>query len=858
MPPEDSKRRPPAAPDRDARDRATELLAGTVDAEGAVPQLAFDRLCAVHPELRVALHRCRSDYEAARSALAGGSGIDNGLRAELRTFARAERCTQAATELGRGGSSVVSRVADPQLGRYLARKVLSIDTRRALDERDRGRVRRFLSEARTVATLEHPGVLPVLAAGIDDEGRPFLETPIVRGRSLRDLLVDADRQGAWPLQRLVFMLIQVCDAVAFAHTRGVVHRDLKPENVLIGDFGAVYVVDWGLAKLVGAEEPSAADVPRRAASIGTTIDGQVLGTIPYMAPEQARGVPSEIGPASDQYSLGSILYEFLAGHAPYVDELDSTSIDRCLELVTVRAPRRIPRRAPRAPAELVAVCERAMARAPSARYRDVPALAADLRAWVDGRVVRAHAIGPIAELRKWILRNRLIAALVLLVTIVSIAGALVLAHVEARRAAALRDLSDGWLLTHLQMEAGALWPIHPDRVAAMHQWLVRAEDLVARTDLHRMLAAAAAGEERLRRTRFVEDMVAFAAAEGTMASVRTRLVAAESLARRSLVEHAAAWDRAIAAIADPQHCPQYDGLRIRPQLGLVPLGQDPGSGLWEFAHLPSGAPPRRDADDRLQIEEANGMVLVLLPGGRCWIGASAAAGNPRHHDAIATAEESPVHAVTLAPFFLAKYEMTQAQWLRATGANPSYYAPGPSMPVLDLTHPVESIDSDTAERTVRRLGLELPTEVQWEYAARGGTDADPYGRLDASVPLSAFANLADRTARQGGGPPGWPYSDELDDGWVLHAPVGRLRPNGFGLHDVIGNVWEWCRDGFGSYRAPARDGDGLRLDRSARGRIHRGGSFANSAASARVSNRDHCPAHSSYDRIGVRPTRCLE
>ena len=136
------------------------------------------------------------------------------------------------------------------------------------------------------------------------------------------------------------------------------------------------------------------------------------------------------------------------------------------------------------------------------------------------------------------------------------------------------------------------------------------------------------------------------------------------------------WREAVASIADPSECPQYRGLEIEPQLGLLPIGRDPDSGLWEFAHLATGdVAERADGDGRLAIDEATGLVFVLLPPGRFDMGAQSLAADRPNHDPDARRQEGPVHRVELSAFFLSKFEMTQAQWTRVSGDNPSYHRP---------------------------------------------------------------------------------------------------------------------------------------------------------------------------------------
>ena len=240
--------------------------------------------------------------------------------------------------LGKGGMGEVWRVYDAQLDRSVAMKIIG--------ERIAGRSR-FVLEARATAKLQHPGIVPIHDLGELADGRLYYTMEEVKGQTL----LDAISAGAWTSLRLVDVLKDVCEAVAFAHARELLHRDLKPENILLGEHGAVRVVDWGLVKVMG--EASGARI--------------VAGTPGFMSPEQASGAVDELTPASDVWSLGAILYCILFGE---VRSGGPAAIERNSSSGVSHA--------------LAALCDRAMAASPADRFADAGALAAAMTDWLEG------------------------------------------------------------------------------------------------------------------------------------------------------------------------------------------------------------------------------------------------------------------------------------------------------------------------------------------------------------------------------------------------------------------------------------------------------------------------------------------
>ena len=273
--------------------------------------------------------------------------------------------------------------------------------------------------------------------------------------------------------------------------------------------------------------------------------------------------------------------------------------------------------------------------------------------------------------------------------------------------------------------------------------------------------------------------------------------------------------------------------------------------------MATGEEPVRGEDGRLELTEASGLVFVLFAGGTFTMGAQARDPSGPNHDPQAQGDEGPPHVVALSPFFLSKYELTQGQWQRFTGLNPSYFKP-PGGQAPSLLHPVEQVSWFDCVETCRRMGLSLPTEAQWEYAARGGTTSVWWtGNERETLRMEKAANLADQAAKRTGAIwraiEDWP---ELDDGYAFHAPVNTLAPNPFGLHHVHGNVREWCLDGHYFYSGSAKK-DPLGEPSGSSARVPRGGSFFGSAAGARSADRDVVTPMTAYDALGFRPARAL-
>jgi len=315
--------------------------------------------------------------------------------------------------IDKGGMGIVYEVRDQRLNRSVALKVMM-----QTEDKNPDLTQRFIEEAQVTSQLEHPNIIPLHELGVDGEGRMFFTMKLVRGETLATLLSRWREQdtSATLLYEALTIVIKVCDALAFAHSKGVVHRDIKPANIMIGEYGEVLVMDWGIARVL-SKQSSAQDRARRAPrtayrdrsslDIGTTtaltLDGDIIGTPGYMAPEQARGDIAEIDGRTDIYSVGAIIYELLAG-VRAITGATSDVVSKTIDGVIVPPSELSPDRA--IPGELEAVAMKAMSLAMADRYQNMRELAHDLESYLAGRSVSAKRDSLAETALKMVRRNR--------------------------------------------------------------------------------------------------------------------------------------------------------------------------------------------------------------------------------------------------------------------------------------------------------------------------------------------------------------------------------------------------------------------------------------------------------------------
>ena len=350
--------------------------------------------------------------------LAGGDETLSPRQDAVRRVLPEEFLREKKYEIGgviaQGGMGAILDAREATTHRTVAMKVMLS----SLSEND---LLRFIEEAQVTSQLEHPNIVPIYELNVDENGQVFYTMKLVQGVTLRQVLEalrggDSSALEKYPLAALLTTFQKVCDAMAFAHSQGVIHRDLKPDNVMLGDYGEVLVMDWGLAKVLGKTREPREEATRPVQRIGIssartedagslTMAGSIVGTPQYMAPEQARGEVVTLDARADIYALGAILYHVLALRPSIAGDDVLQIVGKVargeIEPLTSQSSKNRP-----IPDSLAAVCRKAMALDPAARYQSVPALQAEIQAFQNGFATSAEKAGAWRQLTLLVRRKK--------------------------------------------------------------------------------------------------------------------------------------------------------------------------------------------------------------------------------------------------------------------------------------------------------------------------------------------------------------------------------------------------------------------------------------------------------------------
>ncbi|MBP5405936.1 protein kinase [bacterium] len=347
-------------------------------------------------------------------------------------------------ELARGGSGRVLGVMDRHIGRKIAMKELLSDSVKPPSENEDPQKtamrNRFLREAKLTGRLEHPAIIPVYEIGRHQNGTFYYTMRLIKGKTLLQAIRKCDSLE----ERLELLpyFYNVCNAVAYSHSKGVINRDLKPSNVMIGEFGETVVLDWGLAKLKGSDEMIFMQYENF--GVGETIVGQAIGTPSYMPPEQAEGKIEEIDELSDIYSLGAILYQILTGIPPF----SGKSVDEIIRKVLTEKVENATKRNKDIPPELAAIAGKALSKKKKERYAAVGEMLEDLSSYLSGRKVRVYRYSLFESLKFAASRHKAVATSSFIILAVAVIAAIYIMMALNRETKAREEAEHGRMMAN--------------------------------------------------------------------------------------------------------------------------------------------------------------------------------------------------------------------------------------------------------------------------------------------------------------------------------------------------------------------------------------------------------------------------
>ncbi len=695
-------------------------------------------------------------------------------------------------EVGRGGFAVVYRARDTTLDRVVALKVLHPHW-----VTDPQFATRFRQEARAAANLRHPNIVTVHDTG-ETDGQLYIAMAYLPGRTLHDLL---EEQGALPLEAALPILEQLADALDYAHAQGVVHRDVKPLNVIVEDTARgprATLMDFGLVKALES-------------STALTSQGTLLGSPEYMAPEQADpNRHAEIGPATDRYALGIVAYRMLAGRVPFPGNTPGT-LNAHLNL-KVPDPRDFVRDLP---PEVTAAVLTMLAKAPADRFPTANAFVARLREAQEAARQRqtreTHLASQYQMLQAAIQQGAWDNAI----------------QIGQRIQQSAPDYADVTRLISLAQKK------HQEAEAARAAAQARRENEARLAPLRAQVQAAVDRQDWPEVLRIGGQIQALEPDDPVAAQW---IAQAQEQVRRPVRTPPSGPTRAPSPVRQPQPLPDWlkpVGIGLAAVVVLGVLIGVLGPPLWEAffaAQTPTPEPmpafslPPCETAGATWTRPTDGMTMVCVPGGTFQMGSETGAD-----------DEKPVHPVTLSAFWIDQTEVTNAQYGECVidgVCTASTYADNADF--NGNQQPVVGIDWHNAEKYCAWAGGQLPTEAQWEYAARGPEGyVYPWGNVG---PDCTKANYWGK-----------------ENGCVgKTSPVGSY-PEGkswVGALDMAGNVWEWTADWYDKYLSESQtDPEGPTEGQS---KVVRGGSWSHSVNHVRATNRNGNPPTNSNYYLGFR------